>query len=82
MGSIEERRRETRQRAIEELRCNRAGALIQIIERLEGMDLSIAEIDAILKMCGFDEDCAVGFGTSVRIEKEKGLIKPDNTIHP
>jgi hypothetical protein len=80
MGSIEELRRERRKKAIEELRCNKVGILIQIVDRLEVMDLSVAEIDAIIGQCGLDEDCAVMSGMSV--EREKGSSASDNLIYP
>lgn len=82
MGSIEELKQERRQRAIEELRCHKVGILIQIIDRLEGMNLSVREIDTILRTCGLNDDCAIRFGVSLRAEKEEARTNYANPIHP
>jgi hypothetical protein len=82
MGIIERPQQERRQKAIEELRCNKVGTLLQIIEKLEGMNLTAWEIETILKTCGLNDDCATRFGAIMRIEKEKGNQSPDRPLHP
>ncbi len=70
------------QKAIEELRCNKVGTLLQIIEKLAGMGLTAREIETILKTCGLNDDCATRFGALMRVEKEKGYTVPVRPIHP
>jgi len=71
-----------KQQAIEELRCHSVGRLINIIDELEGMNLSAQEIETILRTCGLDPDCAMRFGAKMRYEKEKGHFHTDKPIHP
>ncbi len=82
MGDIEELHQYHKTKAKEELRSRSVGVLLQIIEELESMDLSIKEIETILRTCGFNADCAVSFGAKMKYEKEAGLSHTDNTIHP
>ncbi len=82
MGNIEGPRQERRQKAIEELRCNKVGILLQIIEKLEVMNLTACEIETILKTCGLNDDCATRFGALMRVEKEKGYPSPGGPVHP
>ncbi len=82
MGITEKAQQESRQKAIEELRCNKVGALLQIIEKLEGMKLTAREIETILKTCGLNDDCAIRFGALMRVEKEKGYTVPVRPTHP
>lgn len=82
MGIDERPKQERRQKAIEELRCSKVGILLQIIEKLEGMNLTAWEIETILKTCGLNDDCASRFGAMMRMEKEKGYQNPDRPVHP
>jgi len=82
MGIIERPRQERRQKEIEKLRCNKVGILLQIIEKLEVMNLTAREIETILKTCGLNDDCATRFGALMRVEKEKGYPSPGRAVHP
>ena len=82
MGTIERPQQERRHKAIEELRCNKVGILLQIIDKLEGMNLTVREIETILKTCGLNDDCAVRFGAIMSVEKEKGNAHADRPVHP
>jgi len=82
MGIIETPQQERRHKAIEELRCNKVGTLLLIIEKLESMNLTAREIETILKTCGLNDDCATRFGALIRVEKEKGYPSLDRPVHP
>ena len=82
MGDIEERQQEQRQKAIEELRSHSVGKLIQIVHKLEAMDLSAREIEKVLRTCGLNDDCAMRFGAYITAEKEKGHGHGDRPMHP
>ncbi len=70
MGLIEEPQPGRTYRSMEELRNNKVGTLIQIIDELAEMKLSVAEVETVLRTCGLNADCAVRFGASIRDEKE------------
>ena len=76
MGSIED------PKAREELRSQKVEVLLQIIKALEAMDLSIIEIEIILKTCGLNAECAARFGAEIRAEKENGHFHDDRPINP
>ena len=82
MGDSEERQRERRYMAIEELRSRSVGRLIQIIDELGAMDLSVREIENVLRTCGLNDDCAMRFGASMTVEKEKGHDHGNRPMHP
>jgi len=82
MGSIEGPRQERRWKAIEELRGHKVGILLQIIDKLEGMNLSVREIETILKTCGLNDDCATRFGELMRDEKGQDHAPPSRPAHP
>ncbi len=73
---------EQRRRTIEELRSRKVSLLIQIIDNLAGMNLSVREIETVLRTCGINGDCATRFGANIRAEKEKDLQGGDGRIHP
>ncbi len=76
MGVIGEPQQNNRQKALEELRSNKVGVLLHIIDELDTMNISIKEIETILGTCGLNADCAVRFGREL---KEKGHR---SSIHP
>ncbi len=82
MESIEGPERELRRRTIEELRSSKVGLLIKIIDNLAGMNLSVREIETVLRTCGMNGDCAARFGASIRADKEKDLRGFDRLIQP
>jgi len=82
MESIEGPEQKKRRRTIEELRSQKVGLLIQIIDNLAGMNLSAREIETVLRTCGMNGDCATRFGASIRAEKEKDLSGFDRPRHP
>jgi hypothetical protein len=82
VGYNEELEQEQRQRAIEDLRCRKVGTLMRIIDELSGMDLSVLEIETVLRTCGMNDDCAVKFGAFIRAEKEKDHSRPHRPMHP
>ncbi len=55
-----------------ELRSRKVGVLLQIIDELEGMDLSVREIETILKLCGLNADFAMRYGREIRDLKAEG----------
>jgi hypothetical protein len=82
MGNIEDRRGELRRKSIEELRSRSVGRLLRIIEELEAMDLSVRDIENVLKACGLNEDCAKRFAAYITDEKEKNKGDWDSLTHP
>ncbi len=68
--------------ALEELRSRKVGVLLQIIEWLDKMDLSVREIETILGTCGLNADRAIRFGAEVRHAKEKGYSHAEKRLHP
>ncbi len=62
MGNIADQ-----QRAIEELRGNSVEKLLNIFDELEGMSLSLSEIEVVLKTCGINVECAVMLGASMKV---------------
>ncbi len=71
-----------RRKAIEELRSNKVGILLQIIDNLAGMNLSVREIETVLRTCGMNDECAIRFGATLMAEKENDLRSVDRPIHP
>lgn len=82
MGHIEESQQEQRQEAIEDLRSRKIEILLRIIDELSGMDLSVPEIETVLRTCGINGECANKFGASIKAEREKGRTYPDRPMHP
>ncbi len=68
--------------ALEELCGRKVGVLLQIIEWLDKMDLSVREIETILGTCGLNADCAIRFGAEMRRQKEKGYSHTEKRLHP
>lgn len=68
--------------ALEELRSLKVGILLQIIDELECMNLSVREIETILKLCGLNADCALRYGREMRDLKAGGLFHCDNISLP
>ncbi len=80
MGNVEESQQ--RLQAIEDLRSRKIEVLLRIIDELSGMDLSVPEIEVVLRTCGMNGECAIRFGASIKAEREKGRIHPDRPMHP
>ncbi len=80
MGAIEEPRHDRRRKSLEELRSLKVGILLQIIDELEGMKLSVTEVETVLRTCGLNAECAVRFGSAIRDEKENTYNLFDNRI--
>ena len=55
-----------RREAIEKLRSNRVGALLQIMDDLDNMRLSAKQIEAVLQECGLNYKCAMMMGTKLK----------------
>jgi hypothetical protein len=70
MEDLDTRQREYRQKAIDELRSNKMGILLRIIDELEAMDLSTLEIETVFQACGLNDDYAIRFGSLMRAEKD------------
>jgi hypothetical protein len=68
--------------AIEALQRRKVESLIRIIEELAGMNLSVLEIENVLRTCGLNNDCAIRFGVSITAEKEKNHNHGDRPMHP
>ena len=73
MGSIEDPHQKHK-KSRQELRTRMVGNLLRIIEELEDMDLSVREIETIVRTCGLNADCAMRFAAEKRHEKEKGHL--------
>lgn len=82
MGSIEDTHQDRKTKAREELRSRSVGILLQIIDELEEMNLSVGEIETVLRNCRLNTDYAVRLGASIRDEKEKSHFHIDIPIHP
>ena len=67
-----------KQAALEELRSRKVGILLQIIDELECMNLSVPEIEAILKLCGLNADCAMRYGKEMRDLKKEAIFHSGN----
>jgi hypothetical protein len=65
--------------ALEELRSCKVGVLLQIIEWLDEMDLSVGEIETILGTCGLNADCAIRCGAEMRYGK--GVTSKADEMH-
>ena len=70
MGDFEGQKQDQKRRSMEELRSNKVGTLLQIIDSLEEMNLSVAEVETVLRTCGLNPECAARFGASIRYEKD------------
>ena len=57
---------------IVELRSRKVTVLLQIIDELECMNLSVREIETILKLCGLNADFAMRYGREIRDLKAEG----------
>lgn len=57
MGNIDVPHQDRKKKAVEELRSHKVGVLLQIIDELEDMNLSIREIESVLRICGLNADC-------------------------
>ncbi len=82
MGGSQEPFEEQRRMAIEELRSRKVGVLIRIIDDLAGMNLSVKEIETILRTCGINDDCAIRFGATMKAEKAGEPDARDIPLHP
>ncbi len=71
-----------RKKAIEDLCSYKVGILIQIIDELAAMDLSVNDIETILRTCGLNDECAIRFGKKMLANKEKGSPLSNWLIHP
>ncbi len=80
MGPFEEPRYDHRHRSMEELRSLKVGILLEIIDELEEMKLSVSEFETVLTTCGLNTDCAVRFGATIRDEKENYFSLFDSRI--
>jgi len=70
LGDFEGPKHDQGRRSMEELRSHKVGTLLQIIDSLEEMNLSVAEVETVLRTCGLNPECAARFGASIRDEKE------------
>ena len=68
--------------ALEELRSRKVGVLLQSIEELDVMDLSVWEIEILLRTCGLNANDSIRFGAEMRYEKARGHFHADNPKHP
>lgn len=68
--------------ALVELRSRKVAVLLQIIDELECMNLSVREIETILKLCGLNADCASRYGREMRDLKAGGHFHSDNIALP
>ena len=66
----------------QELRSRMVGDLLRIIEELEDMDLSVREIESILRTCGLNADCAMRCAAEKRHEKEKDHLHTGKPKRP
>ncbi len=82
MGDIEERQNDQRQKAIDELRSHSVGRLIQIVDKLEAMDLTARDIENVLRTCGLNDDCAMRFGAFIKAGKGKNDDHGNHPMHP
>lgn len=82
MGTIDYPHQDHRKKTIEELRSHKVGVLLQIIDELEDMNLSVREIENVLRTCGLNDECAMRFGASITVEKEKGHDPGNRLMHP
>ncbi len=64
------------------LRSRKVAVLLQIIDELESMNLSVREIETILKLCGLNADCAMRYGREMRNLKAEGHFRSDNIALP
>jgi hypothetical protein len=58
-------------KAIEELKLKKVGLLLQIIDELKEMKLSIEDIEAVLGACGLNYSDAMELGNEIRVEEKK-----------
>ncbi len=65
-----------------ELRNRKVGVLLQIIDELDSMDLSVREIETILKLCGLNADFAMRYGREIGVLKAEGHFQSDNIALP
>jgi len=61
-----------RRAEVHELRSNRIGVLIQIIDDLDAMGLTAQEIDTVLLIAGLNQSVAYREGSIIRGNKEYG----------
>jgi hypothetical protein len=71
MGEIEDLQSGHQSTENLQLRSQLVRKLLYIIDELESLKLSPSEIDAIVRSCGLNEECAIRFGTAIRTEKAK-----------
>ncbi len=65
---------EQKQKALEEFRSHSVGTLLNIIDQLANMGLSIPEMKAILLSCGLDDKNCVQYGYLLKSKKERGSL--------
>jgi len=80
MWSSEEPGQDQRPKSIEELRSHKVDTLMQILDELEKMALSISEIETVLRTCGLNAECAIRFGASIKSEKENSYSLFDSVF--
>lgn len=59
----------SRDDSLEELRSNKVGVPLKIVDDLNNMGLNISEIETVLGTCGLNNDCAIRFGTQLKEKK-------------
>lgn len=57
--------------ALDELRSNKVGVLMRIIDDLDKIGLSIREIETVIGTCGLNDDCAIRLGTELKEKKQQ-----------
>ena len=62
---------EKSQKAIEELKLNKVGVLLQIIDELKEMNLSVRDIEAVLGACGLSYRDAMQLGDEISAAREE-----------
>lgn len=62
---------EKRHKAIEEFKLNKVGVLLQIIDELEEMNLSVGDIEDVLSACGLNYMDALQLADEIRAGKDE-----------
>jgi hypothetical protein len=57
-------------KAIEELKLNKVGVLLQIIDELKEMNLPVRDIESVLGACGLSYRDAMQLGNEIRAARE------------
>lgn len=85
MGNFQETRHGHRHKSMEALRSLKVGIQLKIIAELVEMNLSVSEVETVLRTCRLNPECAARFGASIRDEKtiiafSTGLRRPDTSV--